>query len=189
MVHLVSRAHTAIILVSIAKQVRDTEGDPRGWRALVIPASVLEAWRAPVFEALGYELGELLHPRGKHTRDDAPRHDLVLAAATHHRRGGSSYGGGSTAEYEGIAVATPRVPQDAIRSLANAAHPSDGRQKRVNLAGWVWWSFGVYGIQPSSGGYTSARIRGRLYVCTRSVPLASEACVQNKSWRTAPILR
>lgn len=67
---------TPIVLHVIPKQVRDTERDPRGcWPLTATPASRVFTGR--VVEALGNELGELLHPRGEETRDDAARVDLV----------------------------------------------------------------------------------------------------------------
>lgn len=50
--------------------MRDTQGDPRGgWPFGGCPACRVFASR--VVEALGDELGELLHPRGEDSRDDA----------------------------------------------------------------------------------------------------------------------
>lgn len=47
-----------------------TEGDPRGWGSFS-GGSACRVFAGRVVEALGDELGELLHPRGEDSRDDA----------------------------------------------------------------------------------------------------------------------
>lgn len=59
--------------------MRDTEGNPRGGWSFSVSANVSVAGgQVRVVETLGDELGELLHPRGEDSRDDAPRVHLVV---------------------------------------------------------------------------------------------------------------
>lgn len=111
--------------------MRDTERDPAAGGRPAAGDGGLDARRRRsrrVVEALGDELGELLHPRGYRGDSRARRRASVptaLAAAAAHERESCRRGTRRREAHGDVGVATPRVAQDAIRPPANPR--PDGR--------------------------------------------------------------
>lgn len=102
--------------------MRDTEGDPCGRRWLG-GCLACRVFASRVVEALGDELGELLHPRGEDSRDDAVTRASTSSPRTRAPTRGCTEVAGcwlfAASCWLTLGVATPRVPQDAIRTPAN----------------------------------------------------------------------